>query len=356
MVPDSHRFALATVLIILPTNLLTTFESPRFVTYMGAPESDLRVDLQFSDDVDAAHREVLSQMEDDERLTAVRDFANVLFETPGEEGWENLRVEMGDYSGGTVEFVEGQTPAQGEIALSVMNAKQYDLESGDEMTIRRSRGGPTEGVVVSGIYQDVTSGGRTAKMQGAVAGNAVGYVIYADTVEDDDPAALAREYGNEFASATVIPMKEYVQQTLSYITSAFRNAAILAGLFGLGVALLITSLFLKLRLTRERSKMGVLMAMGFSAREIGFQVRFKILLVVVVGTLFGIVLAATAGEWFVGAAIAQAGLGISSLDFIPNPWLVYRAYPLSLIVAGYAAAAALTSRLRTPDKSAWLRG
>ncbi|MDN5765525.1 MAG: FtsX-like permease family protein [Humibacillus sp.] len=276
-------FALAAVLIVLPTNLLTTFQSPRFVTYMGAPESDLRVDLQFSKDVAATHRKVLSRMESDDRLTAVRDFANLLFETPGEDGWENLRVEMGDYSRGTVRFLHGQAPSDGQIALSVMNAKQFTLQAGDEMKIRRTRDGPTESMVVSGIYQDVTSGGRTAKMQGAVAGDAVGYVIYADTVAGGDPAALAREYSNDFASATVIPMKEYVQQTLSYITSAFRSAAILAGVFGLGVALLITSLFLKLRLTRERSEMGVLMAMGFSAREIGSQVRFKILLTVGVG-------------------------------------------------------------------------
>ena len=57
----------------------------------------------------------------------------------------------------------------------------------------------------------------------------------------------------------------------------------------------------------------------------------------------------------VGAVIARAGLGISSLDFIPNPWLVYLAYPLSLIAAGYVSAVALTARLRTPDKSAWLK-
>ncbi len=349
-------FALAAVLIILPTNLLTTFESPRFVTYMGAPESDLRADLQFSDDVDVVHRQVLSAMEADDRLTAVRDFANVLFETPGEEGWENLRVEVGDYSGGTVEFLDGEAPGEGEIALSVMNAKQYDLEAGDEMSVRPGAGGPAAEVRVSGVYQDVTSGGRTAKMQGEVTGDAVGYVIYADTVGDADAAALAREYTRDHPSASVIPMKEYVQQTLSYITDAFRSAAVLAGIFGIGVALLITSLFLKLRLTRERSRMGVLMAMGFSAREIGFQVRLKVLLTVVIGTLVGIVVAATAGEWFVGAVIAQAGLGISRLDFIPNPWLVYLACPLILIAAGYAAAVVLTSRLRTPDKSAWLRG
>ena len=348
-------FALAAFLVILPTNLLTTFQSPRFVTYLGAPQSDVRADLQYSDDLDAAHHDVLSQMEADDRLTDVRDFAKVLLEAQGKEGWETLRVEVGDYSAGTIEFLEGSAPRAGEIALSVMNADEYDISVGDDMSIR-SRGGPAETVEVSGIYQDVTSGGYTAKMQGDVASDAVGYVIYADTVEGVDPATLAGEYNQDHPSASVIPMREYVEQTLAYVTNAFRSAAILAYVFGLGVVLLITSLFLKLRLTRERAKMGVLTALGFSTREITFQVRLKVMLAVVVGTLLGVALAATVGESLVGAAIAQAGLGLSSLDFIPRLWLVYLVYPVSLIVAGHVAAVALTLRLRTPDKSAWLKG
>ncbi|MDO5739297.1 MAG: ABC transporter permease [Ornithinimicrobium sp.] len=349
-------FALAAVLIILPTNLLTTFESPRFMTYMGAPHSDLRADLQFSDDLDSAHQQILTQMEADDRLAQVRDFANLLYQTPGEEGWEPLRVEVGDYSAGTVEFLEGKAPREGEIALSVLNADEHHLSVGAQMSIRRSSSDPAQAVLVSGIYQDVTSGGYTAKMQGEVSSDALGYVIYADTVKDADAAALAREYSANYPSASVIPMQAYVQQTLSYVTRAFRSAAILACVFGVGVALLITSLFLKLRLTRERTKMGVLSAIGFSSREIAFQVRFKVLLAVVAGTLVGIVLAATAGESLVGAVISRAGLGISSLDFIPTPWLVYLAYPLGLIAAGYLGAVALTSRLHAPDKSAWLKG
>ncbi len=348
-------FALAAVLIILPTNLLTTFQSPSFVTYMGAPESDLRADLQFSDDLEATHQQVLQQMESDERLTDVRDFAKVLYETPGEEGWETLRVEVGDYSKGTVEFLDGTAPTEGEIALSVLNSEQYDVAPGDEISIRSGSETPTD-VVVSGTYQDVTSGGYTAKLQGRATVEPVGYVTYADTAGDAEAAEIAREYSAEHPTASVIPMREYVEQTLAYVTDAFRSAAILALVFGIGVALLITSLFLKLRLARERARMGVLAAIGFSSREIAFQVRFKILLASVAGTLFGVVFAATAGEWLVGAVISQAGLGISNLGFITNPWLVYLVFPLSLIAAGFIGAVALTSRLRDPNKSAWLKG
>lgn len=101
--------------------------------------------------------------------------------------------------------------------------------------------------------------------------------------------------------------------------------------------------------------MGVLAAIGFSSREIASQVRLKVLLATGVGTLLGVVVAATVGEALVAAAISLTGVGVTRLHFIPNPWLVYFFYPLLLMGAAHACAIALTSRLRSADKSAWLR-
>ncbi|MFD0556978.1 FtsX-like permease family protein [Stackebrandtia endophytica] len=347
-------FFLAAVLMALPMNLLSTFESPRFITYMGAPETDVRADIQFADDVDQTRDDLVASMASDDRLTDLRVYANLLYETEGEDGWETLRVEVGDYSAGTVEFLEGERPEDGEIALSVLNADKYGLTTGDPLTVRR--GGESTTLVVSGIYQDVTSGGNTAKMQGEATTGAASYVIYADAVDGADAAAIADEYNDRFDSANVIPMGEYVKQTFSYFTGAFQNAAILAFVFGVGIAVLITSLFLKLRLSSERRKNGVLSAIGFSTAEISSQVRGKTLAVVALGTVLGLVFTATVGESLAGGLMSVAGLGITKLAFIPNWSVVYIGYPLVLIAAGYIGAVALTARLRGADKSMWIRG
>ena len=155
---------LSAVLIVLPLNVLTTFESPRFVTYMGAPQSDLRVDLQFSSDVDELRSQVQSQMAGDDRLLDVVVFGNVLYEVEGPEGWESLRVELGDQAGADLEFVSGSRPAPGEIALSSLNAKKLEVPVDGYVQLRRN--GQETRARVSGIYQDVTSGGYTAKMLG----------------------------------------------------------------------------------------------------------------------------------------------------------------------------------------------
>ncbi|MEU3308271.1 ABC transporter permease [Nocardiopsis sp. NPDC006832] len=347
-------FFLATVLMTLPANLLGTFESPRFVTYMGAAESDLRADLLFSEDVDEVRDELLRSMREDERLTDVRAFSTLLYEAEGEEGWETLRVEVGEHDPDAIAYARGGSPGPGEIALSVLNADAYGLSIGDGLAVRR--GGEETTLTVSGVYQDVTSGGFTAKAHGEEVTGAAGHMVYANTDPGTDAATIATEYDERFDTATVIPMREYVRQTLSQVTGALQGAALVSFVFALGVAALITGLFLRLRLTRERTRMGVLSAIGFSTGEIIAQVRGKTFLAVVVGTVLGTVFAATAGEPMVGSLLSAAGLGLAHLEFLPNPWLVYVAYPLALITTGHLIAVALTAPLRRVDKSTWLRG
>lgn len=346
-------FLLSALVIALPTNLLSTLSSPRFVTYMGAPASDLRADIQFTDDMDAVRTAFVAALASDARLRNVRSYAETLAEASGPEGWQTLHVEVGDYADATVAFLRGTAPGEGQIALSVLNASRYGVAVGDPLTLRV--GGVERRLTVSGIYQDVTSGGYTAKMQGAVTSDAAGYVIYADA-PGADAGAVARDYASRFPKVTVIAMQSYVAQTLSYVTDALRSATVLAFVFGAGVAGLITALFLRLRLTRERRRRGVLSVVGFSTREIVSQIRLKAAIAVVAGTLLGVVVAATLGQTLVGSLLGLLGLGIVDLTFIPNPLLAYLACPAALLAAGAVATLLITFPLYGVDKSSWLEG
>ena len=349
-------FGLTAVLITLPVNLVSTFESPRFVTYLGAPERDLRADVQFQEGVDGVRDDLIAAMADDDRLTDVRTYAYVDYSTDSPDGRARLRVEVGDRSGDQgVRFSEGGLPQDGQIALSILNAEKYQAGVGDDMTVYDDDEPIT--VQVSGIYQDLTDGGHTAKMPGEVTGGASAYTVYADLADDGaDPGQIADEYDARFPTAGVKPTQVYAQEVLGVLIDSMRSAAWIALVFGLGVAMLTTSLFLKLRLTRDRSKMGVLSAIGFSANEIIAQVRIKTLLAVAAGTVAGLVLAATVGQSLASVGLAATQVGITDLTFIPNPWLVYALYPLLLLGTGYLGVVLLTAGIRRADKSQWLQG
>jgi putative ABC transport system permease protein len=349
-------FGLTAVLVTLPANLVSTFESPRFVTYLGAPDRDLRADVPFQENVDGVKDGLVATMAADDRLTDVRTYGYVDYTADSGDGRARLRVEIGDRSDeAEVRFSEGSLPQDGEIALSILNADKYRVGVGDDLTIRDGDRPAT--VQVSGIYQDLTNGGYTAKMSGEVTEGATAYTVYADLAGDGaEAAAIADEYAERFPAAAVKPTQEYMEDVLGVLIDSMRTAAWVALAFGLGVAVLITSLFLKLRLMRDRPKMGVLTAIGFSANELVGQVRTKTLLAVAVGTAAGLVLAATAGQSLASAGLAAAQLGITELTFIPNPWVVYALYPLLLLGAGQLGVVLLTAGIRKADKSQWLRG
>lgn len=346
-------FFLTAVLMILPLNLLSTFESPRFITYMGAPESDLRADLQYTDGLEAAHTELMTLLAGDGRLGNLRVFATHLFQARGGEGWETLRVETGDFSTTAVEYLAGASPAEGQLALSALNAAGLGVDVGDSLELRRN--GQTDSVTISGIYQDVTNGGRTAKLQLDTAQHATGFIIYADLEDPAAAVAIAGEYSGAVPGLSVVPMREYVQQTLSYVTDAFRSTAVLALAFGIATAALLTTLFLRLRLAHDRPRHGVLASLGFSSRELAGQVLVKTLLATSAGTALGALFTATAGEFLVGQLLALTGTGLMQLQFLTQPLLAYGLVPILLIGAGMAGAFALTRQLHGADKSSWLR-
>lgn len=345
-------FALTTVAIGLPVALLGTFESPRFVTYLGAPQADLRADVQGASGLDESRDALLSALDGDERVTDVRVQATTLYETPGEEGWESLRIEVGERAADGIEFVEGAAPAAGEIALSALNADKYAVAPGDPLTVRRAGG--EEVLRVSGVYQDVTSGGYTAKTVGVPQDGAANYVVYADTAEGVDPAEVVADY-DAMADVSMVPMRDYVAQTLGYVTDALRGAAYIAAGLGLGVALLITALFLELRTRREVGQLGSLYAIGFSSRELRAQVLVRAVLMAGIGVLVGVVFVASIGEAMVGGLLSVAGLGLTSLTFLGNPLIGYVVTPIALLAVATAGAMLVGERIRKADKSAWLR-
>ncbi len=158
-----------------------------------------------------------------------------------------------------------------------------------------------------------------------------------------------------YPNAKVAEMHAVSPGTLSYVTDAFRNATWLAAGLEVAISVLLTSLFLRLTLTRDRPKMAVLHALGFSSAEIGRQYLLKTALMVGLGVAIGLAVSELAGEPLLGTLLSMAGLGLSQLTFLTNPALTLGAIPLLLIGAGVGSVLAATAGIQRLDKSAWLR-
>ena len=103
--------AAATALILIPQNMASTLASPRFVTYMGIGNRQIRIDIRQTEQIEAVTGEILADLEND---AGVEDF--VVMKTSSyrvvlEDGREyTLLIESGDHSRFPVSYSEGNWP------------------------------------------------------------------------------------------------------------------------------------------------------------------------------------------------------------------------------------------------------
>lgn len=152
--------ALCVLVMVIPASVLSTVDSPRFATYMGIGEADVRVDVR---DGVTTTEQVESALGSRPEVTrhAVLVWDRYELSVPGGQ-WQTVAVESGDHSVFPVAYQSGTAPAgPEEIALSHNEASELGVAVGAHILIRVE--GQERTLTVTGIYQDISNGGRTAK-------------------------------------------------------------------------------------------------------------------------------------------------------------------------------------------------
>lgn len=119
-------FIVSTFLILLPMNISNTILDPSFITYMGVGECQIRIDLQYSEDIEQQRQVLLNHLSKDDEISKYAVFQNGYVQCLNAENeWEYLRVVSGDETVFPLNYLDGQAPKkEGEIALSSLNAKE----------------------------------------------------------------------------------------------------------------------------------------------------------------------------------------------------------------------------------------
>jgi len=327
---------LAAFIIIVPQNLYNTISSNSFITYMGVGNSDLRIDVQQTDHIADKAAEIAAAMESDNSIAKFVVLSTKTFRVKLADGSEErLKIELGDHSVFPLTYSEGRAPtAENEIALSVMNASEMGKKVGDVLTLLIA--GQEKSLTVSGIYSDVTNGGKTAKA--VFSDDSADLMWSVITAQLSDPSLLDSkivEYAHRFAFTKVSDIDEFIAQTYGGTISAIGKASYAAIGVALTLTVLITLLFMRMLVAKDRYAIAVMKAFGFTNADIQAQYVTRSVFVLIVGMLLGTLLANTIGETLAGAVIAS--FGASSFKFVINPAFAYLLSPL--MMAGVVLAA-----------------
>lgn len=317
-------------IIIVPQNLYNTISSKNFIKYMGIGNSDMRIDIQQTGNISEKAAEIIKMMSSDSAISKYAVLTTKTFKAKTEDGSEErLKIELGDHSIFPVEYAEGRAPAaEDEIALSAMNANELSTEVGEIITLVIE--GKEKNLTVSGIYSDITNGGKTAKA--VFTDNSADIMWYVICAELADPSLIdskVSEYADRFDYAKVSDIDEYMAQTYGSTISSVGKASKSAIAVALIISVLVTLLFMKMLVAKDRYSIAVMKAFGFTNSDIQVQYVSRSVFVLIVGIVLGTLLANTLGERLAGAVISS--FGASTFHFTVNPLSAYLLSPLLMI-------------------------
>ena len=324
---------ITSAITLVPINLLNTMESPKFITYMGQSMNDIMIRIPGSSELNQQHNQVLAVLENDNDLKDYRSEARLIYKTSDLDGQPvNLHVNSSKNADDQIQYLKGNIPLkEDQIALSTMNASRLGVNPGDQIKVNQN--GDEFIVTVSGIYQDVTSGGFTAKMIKPYSQNLVeSYSLFINLKDGANIADKVDQYRNQLAfNADITTMEEFVNQTLGGVATQLRRVVQVIVIIAIILAALITTLFFKLQSAKEYSQIAILKAIGFSVSDIRKQYLIKISLVAFLGIVAGTIIANIAGEYLISSFMGITGMGISRITFIINPLMAYLFYPVLIL-------------------------
>lgn len=319
-------------IIIVPQNLHHTISSKGFVTYMGIGNSDMRIDIQQTDNISEKAAEIARAMANDDYISQYVVLTTKMFRVKMDDGSEErIKVELGDHSVFPLTYAEGHAPAaEDEIALSVLNADELGKRVGDSLVLRV--GGQERHFTVCGLYSDVTNGGKTAKAVFTnTSADIMWSVISAELVDQSLIDRKITEYAEKFEFAKVSGIDEYIIQTFGATISSIGKAAYAAIAVTLSITVLVTLLFMRMLIAKDRYSIAVMKAFGFTNSDITAQYVARSVFVLTIGIFLGTLLANTLGELLAGKVISL--FGAAAFKFVVNPFSAYLLSPLLMVCA-----------------------
>lgn len=345
---------IVSLLITVPLRTVQTMKDGEFVTYMGSSMCDLLLEVEQGEDLEQRNQvaeNLLQTAEKQGTAEGINVLRRVRLQAVREEDGKNvgIHIDTGESAGTGLNYLDGENPkTERQIALSYLMAQELDKVVGS--TLKIMAGGEAWTFTVSGIYQDVTSGGRTAKTVCTFSNEAAEKYSYEITLSASAPDHFAADLREKLGGGySVENMEEFLGQTLGGVTAQVRQASFIILLIGICLTVLITALFLKLRFARESAALAAKKAMGVPFAAVRAQELIPILIAGAFGTSCGTLSAELFGDKLISGLFGMLGMGLKKIVFVEAPMWQYLAVSTILLATIGIVTAGICTQIRNMD-------
>ncbi len=344
---------ISSFIMIVPQNIYNTISDRNFMTFMGMGVCDFNMEIKSTQlgDIGQMAEEMTAAVASDANVEKYAVNTGMMFDRTADDGTTHrMRVTLGDHSTFPIKYTQGRMPQTGdEIAISGMNADDLGKTAGDEIVLTVD--GVKKRLTICGIYSDVTSGGRTAKaIFEPETGDILSIGIAGDFSDGADVQTLISRYEEALPYTKIYGYEDTRDQTLGTMINAVKLASYAAAGVTALLTVLVTILFMKMLIVKDRYQIAVMKSTGFTFKEIRSQYITRSAVVALLGIIIGTVLANTIGE-YAGAALVSS-FGATAFSFVVNPWFAYVFSPLLIAVCVYISVLPGVSdirRLKIPE-------
>lgn len=344
---------MVTCLIAVPSRTVQTMSNDEFVTYMGSPVCDLLIEVEQGERLEQRNSQaesLLLEAAEQGTVEHIDVLRRVRLQAIREDGKAvGVHIDAGKNAGAGLRYLAGEGPKNDmEIALSCLMADGLDKKVHDTVDIAAS--GEVQTFSVCGIYQDVTSGGKTAKTVCKFSGEPAEKYSYRITLSasatNSFAAGIRQHLGGGYS---VENMEEFLGQTLGGAISQMQQASFAVLLIGICLTALITALFLKLRLAREAPALAAKKALGIPFTAIRSQELYPVMIAGGSGSVCGVLLAELFGDKLVSGLLNMLGLGLKKIVFAGVPAWRLAVIPAILLAALGVVTVGICAQIRRMD-------
>lgn len=329
-------FVLSLFVVLLPMSIYSTISHPSFINYLGLGNYDIRVDLSQISGKEKEVEQLISELETDPLIQKISVYRSYMLDYKTETGnKQKLWVDTGNQKDFSIKYIKGHAPTtDDQISLSKLRADDMEKKVGDQIPMLIN--GQEKNITISGIYSDLTNGGKTAKASFPVEHQEAVWIIIPITLKTETSSQdFIKAYQDRYTFAKFSDIESYRNQIFGSTIQMVSTISWWAFAGAIFLVLLITSLFIRMLFIKDLSQIALLKAIGFSNKQIQLQYVITSSLILILSLVIGNFFALTVGDSL--ASLLLSTIGIAGVTFIHNPLLTLLLIPLSILTASLLA-------------------
>lgn len=353
-------FILGILLVIVPVNTINTLQSDKLVKWFSMAECDHIISqdivLANSSDNFKLLKDKLDNVKDNLEKNNIDAlvFQEIVFRADIIFDGQKSEVMMQQGTGGVTtdmySYVEGTPPERcGEIAITNVVAERIGAKIGDNVEIKA--GESTKTYIVTAINQSMQNMGEDVRIyQGeetskldiiGVMGIQVKYRDNPDSNVLSERKKLLKKF---YPDAEVYSSGGYISHMIGDVGSQISGIKNLILAVVICINILITVLMVKSFITKEKSEIAILKAVGFKDMLLSLWQALRIMVVLLVSVILAMLLQLPVSQLFISPIFKM--MGAYNIEFYIDKFEVYLFYPVVIIIATFMAAFLSSQSLR----------